>query len=512
MSKQNDQSKNNWDDEDETEEPRTFRDAYLDAVNQNRPRPRSNDIPPAPTRRPRPRGVPGSARIYEETENDRQETRPRRARQSREEVEARLRQRPRQPIYTRNQAESRDQPPARPRKQPRREPTEDYPYQQQAPARSPHPEPAPPARANPRAPRQYNDYEEYDEYEVIQERRPPQPYRRKHGRTRRAFTTILTGCLGGLITLIVVVAVLAFLILHNTPLGKSLNIGKSPHTQASTQAVPLGGAGEVLIKNQAGNITIAVSTDPKVSNISLNSIKQVQASSDSDANNQFKQIVLTTKTISQKDDPACLTGTCLLINATVPTTASGGLLGGGSSASVDLKITLPASFNSPDPNHPTILSASANAGNITVNSFNGVLNLNGKAGNISIAHTLIFAGTCVQTLHGDITVNQGSFFDLTLPSRTVPCSNTSSDQQHPWFNIKSGVGNVAITLTTDPNKPLSLLLDANTNDGKITGDFGLNITTSNGSDTYHGPLLPNTHPTASLYVAASTGNIELHKQ
>ena len=140
-----------------------------------------------------------------------------------------------------------------------------------------------------------------------------------------------------------------------------------------------------------------------------------------------------------------------------------------------------------------------------MNNFNGVINLNGNAGNISITHTLIFAGTCVQTLHGTITVSQQSIFDLASSSKLVPCSNTpSTDPHRPWFNIKSGVGDVVITLTTNLS---NLLLDANTNNGKITDDFNLSITTSDGSDSYHGPIMPNTNPTASLYVAASTGNI-----
>ncbi|HXR66713.1 MAG TPA: hypothetical protein VN729_12350, partial [Ktedonobacteraceae bacterium] len=58
----------------------------------------------------------------------------------------------------------------------------------------------------------------------------------------------------------------------------------------------------------------------------------------------------------------------------------------------------------------------------------------------------------------------------------------------------------------------NLLLDANTNDGANTDDFNLNISSSDNSGSYHGPIIPNTNPTASLYVAASTGNIALHKQ
>jgi hypothetical protein len=57
-----------------------------------------------------------------------------------------------------------------------------------------------------------------------------------------------------------------------------------------------------------------------------------------------------------------------------------------------------------------------------------------------------------------------------------------------------------------------LLLDANTNNGKISDDFGLNIAVDGNSATYHNPLLPNTNPTASLYLFTSTGSIAVHRQ
>src|SRR5216683_2109202 len=102
MNYENEQSP--WDDEDEAEI--TSRDAYLRAANQQRkPRPGGlpQNTPETPERRQRPRGVPGSAHFYEEIEGDERPSRPRTTRQSREEVEARLRQRARPPIYAREQ-------------------------------------------------------------------------------------------------------------------------------------------------------------------------------------------------------------------------------------------------------------------------------------------------------------------------------------------------------------------------------------------------------------------------
>jgi hypothetical protein len=545
MNNENEQPANTWDD-DETET--TFHNPYLNAARQKRPQPRASDPTqdtPETGRRTRPRGVPGSAHFYEEIERDEQSARPRSTRQSREEVEARLRLRSRQPGSARDQTEPRARPAAQARKQsprpaPRASEDSRYPYQppvdrqlrstrdfsageRTRPTRDFAPGTPRSTRdfssETPRTTRDFSSgrpmqragrpgdgYEDYDEIEIIEERRPshkPHPKRRRGG----VFSTLLTGCLGGLVALIVVAGVLIFLAIHNTPLGQNLGVGKSMFNQPGQQTLTLGSATQLIVNDQAGNVIVNV--DPNASAASLSSVKHVQASGQSDANNQFKQIVLSIKPIAQSADPACLASSCLLVSATMPTSGSG-LFGGSNGASIDLTITLPASFNSPDPSTPDIITTSANAGNISVSGFNGVLNLSGNAGNIAVTHTLIFASTCIQTLHGDITIGQESIFDLTSPSKLIPCSNTASTDPHrPWFNIKSGVGNVTIGLTTNLN---NLLLDANTNNGTITDDFNLNISSSENSGTYHGPVVPNTNPTASLYVATSTGNITLRKQ
>ena len=519
MSKENDRSENTWSDQDEGETPRSFREAYLHLTNQNRPRPRSSNIPQAnapetpdrPDSRARSRSAPGGGRIYEE--GDERLSRPRPTKQSREEVYARLRQRPRQPIYARDQEETRPRPPAQMKNQgrptARRVPDEEYPGSQA---------PTPPTRrasrnaasgsANRPGPRE-TGYDEYDEYdvEVIESsrggRRPPARPRRGG----RVFSTVLTGCLGGIITLIVVAAVVIFLLLHNTPLGQNLGIGKTTYTQAARQTLALGSATQVIVKSLAGNVTVTI--DQGASGATLSSVRKVLASSQSDANSQFRALTLTTKQIGKGADPACTAGSCLLISATVPTTGNGNLLGGGNGDTIDLTLTLPASFNSPDPLSPYTISVNAQGGDIAVSGFNGILNLTGRAGNISVSHALIYAGTCIQTNQGNVVVGQGSFFDLNQSSNQVPCSATTSTGAHPWFNIKSGVGNVDITL---PANSTNLLLDANTNNGKISDDFGQNIpTASDGSATYHGPLLPNTNPAASLYVSTSTGDITIRK-
>ncbi len=535
MSNDKDRSNSTWDDEDAMKPPSTFRDSYLNALNQNRARSgdtSQDDLPETPNSRARPRNTPGGRRIYEES--DERPSRPRPTRQSREEVEARLRQRPRQSAREQDDArvqppaqakrpsqvpprgeqeEARFQPPNRAKRQDRATPYEEqndaYPYHQSPPIRTPRASrgavPANPNRAGRQASAQY---EEYDEYEVGQGRgRQPTGYRQgKRRRGGNTFRTILVGCVSSLLTLTVIVAIIAFFALRDTPLGQNLGLSKSNYTQSGTQAITLGSATQLIIKNQTGNVSVSV--DQSATGATLASVKKVQAGSTSDANSQFSQIKLSVKPISQDTDPVCTASNCLLITTTVPTTA-GSVLGSSNGDTIDLNITLPSSFSSPV--SPYTLAVNANAGNITVNNFNGILNLNSTAGNISVArNAVIFAGTCIQTLHGNITIGQGSSFDLATPSQAVPCNGTTSDQTHPWFNINTGVGDIAITLATNST---DLLLDANTNVGKITDQFGRTIpTASDGSATYYGPLLPNTNPTALLHVATSTGNIAINKQ
>jgi hypothetical protein len=518
MNNDNERSEHLWSDQDESEAPRSFREAYLRAVNPQQPRPRASNTPqeemsePAerPGSRSRARNAPGGGRIFEE--GDGRSGRPRPTRQSREEVYARLRQRPRQPIYTREQEDTHSRPPARGK------------APEQATRRRIPDETATPRRAGgqgtARAPRETAngsarrsgsravEYEEYDAYEVseVSGRSRQANSRPRRHRGRRALSIVLTGCLGGIITLVVVVAVIAFLVLHNTPLGQNLGVGKATYTHTDQQVLVPGNATQLIVKSQAGNIL--VNTDRSVTSASLSSTKHVQASSQSDASTRFRSLGLTAHQISQGADPACTASVCLLVTATVPSSSSSPF-GGGNGDTIDLTLTLPSSFS--NPLSPYILLLNAAAGNITVNGFNGILNLNSTAGNISVAHnSVIFAGSCIQTSHGSITIGQESFFDLNQPSPLIPCKNVTSSQTHAWFSINSGVGNIDIVLRADNT---DLLLDAFCLQGKIHTSFGPDIApAADGSSTYHAPLLAGTTPLASLYIIASTGDITVRKQ
>lgn len=539
MSNEHDQPDDYWESEGEVEASPPFR-----TTNQPRPSTRSHSAPQPPPEtpeypltRPRPRGVPGAGSMYEEEEDDELTARdPRTTRQAHKEALARVRQRPRQPLPSHNPEEprARSAPPASKTghtarlhhdhsedhpshtSRVRRDYGEDHPSHTTRLYRDHSEDYAERPTTLLRPPRTYEPYDdEYERYEqhagygTARQQRAyassHQPYQRPR-RRRRTGSRILTGCVGVLLTLAALVAVGAYYVLHNTPLGQSF--GQTTYTQQISQAIALGNASEVIIKNQIGNVSITVGGN--ASNASLTSMRKVQAHSQSEADSQFSKIVLSTQQISQGADPACTASACVRITATLPpATNASNLFGPINTASIDLTLTLPSNFNSPDPTKPATLSASTASGDLSVSGFNGILYFTGNSGAIHVTHTLIFAGTCLQTMQGDITIGQGSIFDLNQPSNQIPCSPTTSSGVHPWFNITSGRGNVAIALTAPST---NLLLDANTNDGKINDDFGVNIpSNSDGSASYHGPLVPNGTPTASLYVFTSTGNIAIQQ-
>ena len=286
----------------------------------------------------------------------------------------------------------------------------------------------------------YEEYDEDDEYQITQQRQPERPlpsHRRR--RPRRLVSNILIGCLGGLITVVVIVAIIGYILVTKTPIGK--NIGKSDYTQQKTQPLALSSATLLLVENPLGSVSINI--DPKATGATLISAKKASAGSQSEANGLFSQIVLTTKRINRVDAPSCVANTCLQVTATAPQ---------GNSASLDLTITLPSSFS--DPVRPYTVAVGTMTGDISVNGFNGILNLSGSRGNvnISVTHSIVFPGTCLQTTDGNITVGQGSIFDLSQSPQLTPCFTTPSSNSDPWFHISSGHGNIDVNLIHSLNQ------------------------------------------------------------
>jgi hypothetical protein len=241
--------------------------------------------------------------------------------------------------------------------------------------------------------------------------------------------------------------------------------------------------------------------DSTATQATLSAVEKVQASSSSDANKEFGRISVNVKAGS---DPSILT-----VSATVPDT-SGGLLAGASD-SVDMTIVLPLSAVNNNPTLPFTISASvASTGDMSVQNFNGLLNLTDNMGNISVQHGLLTEGSCLQTNNGNVTFNGSLAIGVNSDTGLVPCTANTTRNPHPWFSIKSEVGNVDVTLSAETT---NVILDASTNSGKINlSDFNLNIQqNSDGSASYDGPLIAGTSPTATLVLGVSTGNITLHK-
>jgi hypothetical protein len=393
--------------------------------------------------------------------DERYNQRRRMSRQSRQEAYARLRQRPRQPIYSRDETYAA------------------YPYLQQR-----------------RYPLTDPEVEEYTR-PVTRPGARPQPTQQPERRRRSFWSTLLIGCIGGVITVVLILGVIAFALFRSMPFNIG-NSSKVSYTKQSQQSLPITASVKQLqIHNHVGNITIIA--DTSATQGTLTAVKKVQASSSSDADQEFGLIPVNVKMGS---DPSILT-----VNATVPDT-SGGFLA-SSSDSVDLTLVLPSSVVNNNPASPFMLSAGiAATGDLSVQNFNGLLTLTDNIGNISVTHGLLVEGSCLQTNNGNATFD-GSLGTIT-DSGLIPCTTNTTQNSHPWFSIKSGTGNVDVTLSAATT---NIILDANTNNGKInSGKFGLNIQqNSDGSASYYGPLVPGSSPTALLALTISTGNVNLHK-
>ena len=350
--------------------------------------------------------------------------------------------------------------------------------------------------------RSYGDPEvqEYDGRAYRQRPRTQTPQAPKK-RQRRVWSTLLIGCAGGVITVALILAAVAFLFLRNSPIHIGVGgIGnKSYSKQIAQQALPLtANVTQVQVHNRVGNISIMV--DPSATQGTLTGVMKVQAGSSSDAAKEFGRIKVDVSTSSDQST--------LIVNATVPDASSGFLA--SSSDSVDLTIVLPQTVN---PSPPFKLSLSANiiaSGNITVQNFNGLLSLTNNTGNIAVSGGLQSEGSCLQTNVGNVTFAGNLVTGQAADTGLIPCTTNTTQNTHPWFSFKSGTGSVTVTLSAVTS---NLTLDASTNNGKINAnEFNLNVQqNSDGSASYYGPLTPGASPTAVLALTVSTGDITLHK-
>ncbi|MHB8597522.1 MAG: DUF4097 family beta strand repeat-containing protein [Ktedonobacteraceae bacterium] len=354
-------------------------------------------------------------------------------------------------------------------------------------------------------------FTEYDEYDVPQSPRPRSntgsqsrqrqarpgamtssqrnPQRPRRG--RRVWPWLLFGCLGGILLVIIGVGIAAYLAVRSTTGGGigigGIGIGNTTiYTQHNSQSVQSSGITQLQIHNQIGDVTITV--DPNATTPTVNTIKTVKASSQSDANSQFNSIAVQVQ-------PAGTPATTLAVNASVSTNSS---IFGNHNNSVAIVITLPPSVNTGGTpvvlNGGSTVSNVTSVGNVTITGLNGVLNVKNDIGNITVQHAMLSPGSTLETGTGNVTFNG-----------TLDTASGSSNNQS-IYTIQSEAGNLDVTLPANIN----VTLDVYTNAGNITSDFNLSqIKQSDGS--YSGPIIYNTTPNALLKLHVSSGNIALHK-
>ncbi len=312
---------------------------------------------------------------------------------------------------------------------------------------------------------------------------PPPPLQKttrhlSQAKRRRAWPWLLVGCAGGILTIALIGAIVLVIFFHTT-LGGALfgGVFNQTFTQKNQQTFQVSNFSFIQINNKVGNVAsnVTIVVDPTASTTTVTTVKKVQAGNSSDANKELARIPL----ILSPVNPA--TPTLILTICSQSNTACGNI-----GDSVDVTITLPTSTNA-DGSY--------------------LFDVETRVGNLSVQQAQLAAGSCLSTGTGNV-IFKGSF-DTTNSSILNPCGQPTSNT-HPWYKIHSEVGNLEITpFPTIKN----VLLDASTTAGKINSDgFNLNIQTSNGSESYYGPLIPNAPPpTAELTLDVGTGDINLHK-
>jgi hypothetical protein len=347
--------------------------------------------------------------------------------------------------------------------------------------------------------------EEYDDEYIYS------PPRRKPPRRKRSFwSAFFTGCAVAIFLIVLGAAALIYWTLRNTPAGGLKGIaplGAKSYVQISTQQVQISSLSQLLVCDHIGNITITV--DPQVNQTTIVTKKNVQADSQSEANQTFKQLNVEIQppgTIQQplncaRFSPPTATPTpgspaqsnaasSLIVNVTIPN--SSGLLP-TTTNSVDVTITLPpTALPKPD----LFLDVESSVGNTTISGLSGQLDIKGSTGNITIKQSYLMPGSDIETGQGDIS------FDGRLIVPTNPATQVT-------YRFSSEKGTLTLSLPDTTN----VTVDANTNSGKIRGNFNLSAQTTGEAASYNGPLIAGAGtPAATLVADMSLGDIVIQKQ
>ncbi len=356
-------------------------------------------------------------------------------------------------------------------------------------------------------------------------RRPPRPLRK-----RSVWPALLGGCALGVFLVVLAAALIVVFAVHNLQGGSTIAnipgiVSMKPFAKDETQELPATQFSQILVCDQVGNVTLRV--DPTINKPTVAIKKTVRAANQTDANKTLQQIGVeiqppntithsltcarsqatpttsgtpasTTTSPTNSSSPANTTGanttTTLIINVLFPNTDS-------FNHSVDLNIALPPGALVSDTGPSIPVDVEAPVGDINVDGLSGLLNIRGGTGNVTVKHAILVDGSHIETAQGNVTFN--GYLAAPQPGASSP--DNSSTARY----IIQSEQNVDVTLPSNTN----VLLDANTNVGKISSDFPIAATNNNGAMSYHGPLnaAAPVKPTATLVLDVSTGNVTIHK-
>jgi hypothetical protein len=346
-------------------------------------------------------------------------------------------------------------------------------------------------------------YDGEDAYE-----QEPRPRKRQRPPRKRSFLpAFLAGCTTAIICIVLAAAAFVFYTLHlmpgNTPIHIPGLIGMHTYTQNTTQQVTLNALAQLQVCDKIGNVSVTV--DPQASQTTVTTKKIVQATSQNDANQAFKQIAIEMQPPATIQQPLTCArfaaptansqpqGTTLTVNTVIPNSNG---IASSTSDRVDITITLPPTAL-PQTGPSQSITVESSVGNISVNGLSGQFNIKGSTGNVTITNAYLMPGSDIETGQGNITLN----------GRLITPTTAGSTQQ-AYFKLSSENGNIDVTLPAATN----VTLDTNTNSGTIKSDFNNQIQNNSGAASYQGPLNASVGtPTSTLVVDVSLGNITLHK-
>ena len=370
-------------------------------------------------------------------------------------------------------------------------------------------------------------------------RRTPTPAHELHPRRpvrsqrkRSVWPALLGGCALGVFLVVLAAALIVVFAVRNLQGGSTIAnipgmISMKSFSKDETQVLaPSTQFSQILVCDQVGNVTLRV--DPTINKPTVAIKKTVRAANQADANKSLQQIGVEVQPPNTITHPL----TCARSQATPTTSGTPGIsvtpptnpspsatsAAGASAAatltvnvlfpdtdsfnhSVDLNIALPPGALVSD-NGPSIpVDVEAPVGDINVDGLSGLLNIRGGTGNVTVKHAILVDGSHIETAQGNVTFN--GYLAAPQPGASSPDNSLTARY------IIQSEQNVDVTLPSNTN----VLLDANTNVGKISSDFPIVTTNNNGAMSYHGPLnaAAPIKPTATLVLDVSTGNVTIHK-